>query len=189
MKFIPGAVVIALALAGCSTAEPPPEKVATLATTGASSAPPAASTSSPDLERPRYRLDMTNADMDQLRAPWKQCMAENGSPLPSSTGPGISDPGQSAKPGDPAWAACLPKYPLPPWQYDRNNPESMDFVHKMVQCLRQKGVKQVSEMPPAAGSERNMLALGGESNDAESVAKGMEMIPVCEKELTAGGAK
>ncbi len=188
MKFIPAAVLIALALAGCSTAEPPQEKVASLATTDASGTASAAPTSPAGSERPRYRLDMTNADMDQMRRPWTQCMAEHGSPLP--TGPGITDPGgSSGKPNDPAWAACLPKYPLPPWQYDRNNPESMDFMHKMVQCLRQKGVKDVSEVPPDAGSERNMLSLGGEGNDQESIAQGMAMIPVCEKELTAGRAK
>lgn len=187
MKFILGAVLIAVAVAGCATATPPQEKVATLATTGASSTPSAAPTSSPDASRPRYRLDMTNADMDQMLQPWKQCMAEHGSPMP--TGPGISDPGGSGKPGDPAWAACLPKHPLPPWQYDRGNPESMDFVHKMVQCLRQKGIKEVSEAPPTAGSERNGLTLGGANNDADSVNRGMAMIPVCEKELTSGGSR
>ncbi|KAA2262572.1 hypothetical protein F0L68_11730 [Solihabitans fulvus] len=185
-------VAALLALAGCSTTEPPPAKVATLQTSGATDAPSSAQSSAArpsnaDADRPRYRLDMTGADRDRMLEPWTKCMADHGVKPPSGTG--VTDPGSGADKSSPAAAACMSKYPLPPWEYDKNNPESMDFVHKMVLCLRQKGVKEVTEDAANNTTGRNGFALGGPNNDSESVSKGLAMAPVCEKELSTGGTR
>lgn len=84
-----------------------------------------------------------------------------------------------------AKAVCLPKEPLPPWEYDAANPESSDFVHRMVQCLRQKGVKEVDEVPAGGGESGNTVSFG-KSGDSDSISKGLALTPVCEKELAAG---
>jgi hypothetical protein len=73
---------------------------------------------------------------------------------------------------------------LPPWEYDTANPESADFVHKVVQCLRDKGVKYVDEEPVNPGDDRRTLSFGGPQNDSDSITKGLNLIGTCEKELS-----
>jgi hypothetical protein len=142
-----------------------------------SSAPPAAS-------RPRERLDMTNDELIELSEAYDQCLTDNGIPSKaeaSGEGPmepvAVDEATQAA-----AEAACIGKKPLPPWEYDLANPESADFVHAVVQCLRDKGVRFVEEGPTTPEDDRRVLSLGGENNDSESISKGLELIPTCEKE-------
>jgi hypothetical protein len=171
-------------LAGCSAAPPPEEKVATLETTGATPAPTSAA---PAASRPRERLDMTNEELIALSEAHNQCLMDNGGGRKPESGSG----GPVAAPVDEATiaaaeAACLDKKPLPPWEYDVANPESADFVHDVVQCLRDKGVEYVEEWPVEPGEDRRSVAFGGEQNDPESISKGMNLIGGCEKELSAG---
>jgi hypothetical protein len=171
-------------LGGCST---PPEQepnVATLETTGSS---PTATSEAPTPSRPRERLDMTPEELDALYRAHSTCLAENGYDTGKGEGGGGSPvegrvPDESKRPA--AEAACLHLDPLPPWEYDVANPESADFVHTLVRCLRDKGVRYVEESSLEAGADRRGVSLGGPDNDSESISKGLELIPTCEKELT-----
>jgi hypothetical protein len=178
-------VVLTVVLGGCST---PPEQepnVATLDTTGAS--PTVSNSVAPTAGRPRERLDMTPEELDEMYRAHATCLAENG----YDTGKGESGGGSPVEPRVPdeskrtaAEAACLHLDPLPPWEYDVSNPESADFVHSVVRCLRDKGVRYVEESPLNAGENRRGVSLGGPDNHSESITKGLDLIPVCEKELT-----
>lgn len=188
MNTVLRAVGLALlvVLAGCSTPAEPDDRVATLETTG--SAPPAVSASStaPTASRPRERLDMTNDELTELSETYYRCLADNGydtTKAKEAADKGLMpDESKSAA----AEAACLSKNPLPPWEYDTANPESSDFVHAMVQCLRDKGVRFVEESPLNPGDDRRSIALGGQDNDQDSITKGLDLIPTCEKEEARG---
>jgi len=184
------AITAVVFAAGCSTPPPPEQKVATLQTSQAPSASSPASTASPDAARPRERLDMTPDESDQLYEAYNQCLGDNGLPSKgtgSGTGvaPVVVDPAKEAA----AEAACVSKKPLPPWEYDVANPQASDFVHKMVLCLRAKGVRLVEESPVKPGEDRTTLELGGKNNDQDSISKGLDLIPRCEKELSSGGGR
>jgi hypothetical protein len=81
---------------------------------------------------------------------------------------------------DAAEKECRPKYPLPPWELDPANPEAKDFARAVVQCLKAKGVKYVEVNPDGPG-----WSFGGPQNDAQSISKGMELSPACEREVAA----
>ena len=182
-------LAVLVVLAGCSTPPEPKDHVATLETTGSN--PPAVSVSStsPTASRPRERLDLTPEEASELSEPYNQCLGEHGMP---SKGTGGGDRGATPMEGKApseadeaaAEAACLGTKPLPPWEYDTANPESSDFVHAVVQCLRNKGVRYVEEAPLESGEDRRAIALGGENNDQDSITKGLDLIPTCEKEQT-----
>ena len=188
MKQVLRVVVLAalVVLGGCSTTPDPEPDVASLETTG-SSATSTVSSPAPDAGRPRQRLDMTPEELDQLYGTYNDCLIANG--LPAKGGDGSGQPGEVAARPDPAAeaaaaAACVDKNPLPPWEYDTANPESADFVHKLVQCLRDKGVRYVDEEPVKPGDDRRTFSLGGPQNDAESINKGLNLVGTCEKELS-----
>jgi hypothetical protein len=175
-----GIAAAAAILAACSTPPPPEQKVATLQTTQATTPATSAPAAAQDSARPRERLDMTPDETQQLFETYNQCLADNG----FKKGPGIDMTKEA-----PAQAACLSKKPLPPWEYDVSNPESRDFTHKLVQCLRDKGVRFVDEVPAAPGDDRNTISFGGKNDDSDSITKGLNLTPVCEKELSVGGNK
>jgi hypothetical protein len=185
------AVLTAVVIAGgCSTPPPPEQKVATLQTSQAASAPSSAANGSTEAARPRERLDMTPEETDQLYDAYGQCLTEHGLPKKGAgagTGavPGRPDPAKEAA----AEAACVSKKPLPPWEYDTANPEAADFLHKMVQCLRAKGVRLVEESPVKPGDDRTAIEFGGKNNDPDSISKGLDLTPRCEKELSSGGGR
>lgn len=171
-------------LAGCSTPPEPEDHVATLETTGSSPSVPVSS-AAPPASRPRERLDMTADEANELFEAYGQCLSDHGLPKGKPSG------GTGAAPVDTppnpdveraAEAACLDKKPLPPWEYDVANPESADFVHAVVQCLRDKGVRYVDEEPVTPGEDRRTLSFGGENNDMDSITKGMNLVGSCEKE-------
>lgn len=177
-------LVLLVVLAGCSTPAEPDDDVATLETTG--SAPPTASSTSPAASRPRERLDMTNDELIELGEAYDRCLADNGYNVREAKE--AADAGEAGYESKfaAAEAACVSKNPLPPWEYDTANPESSDFVHAVVQCLRDKGVRFVEESPLNPGEGRRSIALGGPDNDRDSITKGMELLPTCEKEEAGG---
>lgn len=179
------AVLAVLAvLAGCSTPPESDDRVATLETTG--STPPSVSSTSPTAARPRERLDMTYEEQEEMSQTYHRCLAENGFDTGKAKEEAATRPGRPAPADEAAYAAaeaaCLGRKPLPPWEYDILNPESADFVHAVVQCLRDKGVRYVEEAPAMAGEDRRTIAFGGEDNHAESISKGLDLLPTCEKE-------
>jgi hypothetical protein len=177
------AVAAVAVLAGCSTPAQPEQKVATLQSPSAASAVSPVSSANPvatEAARPRERLDMTPDESQQLFETYNACLADHG----FQKGPKVDESRLPA-----AENACLSKKPLPPWEYDTTNPEAVDFVHKLVLCLRAKGVRYVDEIPVTPGDDRVTFSMGGRDNDSASISKGMNLTPVCEKELSAGGGK
>jgi hypothetical protein len=183
-------ITAAVFLAGCSTPPPPEQKVATLQTSQAAAAPSSAANGSTEAARPRERLDMTPEESDQLYDAYGQCLTEHGLPKKGSgsgtgTAPSVVNPATEAA----AETACVGKKPLPPWEYDTANPQAADFLHKMVLCLRAKGVRLVEESPVRPGDDRTAIEFGGKNNDPDSISKGLELTPRCEKELSSGGGR
>jgi hypothetical protein len=176
--FLAAAVTTAtFALAGCTSAQTPQAQVPSLPASGAASAPSAATPTDADVGRPRERIDMTNADIQAMWQPYNQCLIANG----YDKGRHASDTAAMAK----AQTACVSKDPLPPWELDASNPHGADFVHAVVLCLRARGIRYVSEEPPAGG--RYEFSFGGPQNDQDSITKGLEYTPDCEKQVAAQG--
>jgi len=168
-------------LGGCSTPDAP-SQVASLTTPGTTTGSATSTAADPDNGRPRERIDMTDADSTAMYDAYSACLAQHGfEKSKAATTPRAELEQLEEK----ANAACVSKNPLPPWELDSSNPHAADFVHAVVQCLRAKGVRLVSEEPPQGG--RMLYGFGGPQNDAESIRKGMELAPVCEKEVAARG--
>jgi hypothetical protein len=165
-------------LAACSSHPSIPQaKVPTLTVSGASSAQSDTGSSDPGAGRPRERLDMTQDDRQALSQAYMQCLSANGYDKARN--------GRDQATLSRAQEACISKLPLPPWEFDVNNPHASDFVHAVVLCLRGKGVRYVDEGTPTNG--RYGLLLGGPGNDSESISKGMQLAPECEKDVAARG--
>ena len=189
-QTVAGGVVAAcaLALAACSSsaAKQPQAQVpslpASVATSGSVSAnanasAPAGTTSSATAARPRITLDMTNTQIDALYTQYSQCMATNG----FSKQKNPRDQVAMMK----AQNACVSQDPLPPWQIDASNPKAAEFVHAVVQCLRDKGVQYVSADSPQGG--QYAFSFGGPNNDSQSITLGLQDTPDCEKQVAAQG--
>ena len=158
--------------AGQSQAGQP--QVATLQSAGPSSAP-----SSAAAQAPRQRLDDTYAEDVALQKPYDDCMKRHGlGPKGLLLGTDRKEPSQAV--ADAAKKECNPLIPLPPWEFDPANPEAKDFARAVVQCLKGKGVKYVEVNPDGPG-----WAFGGPQNDAQSISKGMDLSPECEREVAA----
>jgi hypothetical protein len=181
------ALVLAAAMgvtAGCTSA---PEasgtpRVATLASAPAASSAPASAAP----ERPRERLDGTPEDWAEMIKPYEKCMAGHGLDPKGMRLGGDGAAVQPARVDEKKYAAadadCRPRfYPLPPWEYDPANPEAKDFARDVVACLKRKGVKYVE-----VNSEGRGFSFGGEQNHAESISRGLEYAPACEREVAAG---
>jgi hypothetical protein len=133
---------------------------------------------------------MTPEESNQLYETYNRCLGQNGLPekgasAGTSIAPARPDPAKEAA----AEAACVSKKPLPPWEYDTANPQAADFLHKMVLCLRAKGVRFVEESPVKPGDDRTAIEFGGKNNDPDSISKGLDQTPRCEKELSSGGSR
>ncbi|GLZ30455.1 hypothetical protein Lesp02_26440 [Lentzea sp. NBRC 105346] len=165
-----------LALAACGTAEEAPRQQVASLHTGDQ---PATSAAPVEDERPRERIDDTPEQKRKNLDPYLRCMTDNGIP----EGGTKSRPDLSSAQYREAWpkaqAKCKDKFPLPAWELDRNNPESMDFIHRVVECMRKAGVT-VEEQPARPGEEQNGYSI--RDNAEVSVAKGMEISSQCKKE-------
>lgn len=154
-----------------------PASAGTAGTTGATEATGAAGASGTATSaRPRITLDMTNAQLDALYNKYNQCLAANGFVKGQF-------PGQAAI--TKAENACVSQNPLPPWQTDASNPKAGDFVHAVVQCLRDKGVQYVDAGSPQGGAY--VWSFGGPNNDSQSITLGLKYTPDCEKQVAAQG--
>ncbi len=165
-------VCAALVLASCSARqESGGQEVASLSTPGSTPA-----SAAPEQQRPRERLDMTPEDTEALGAPYLRCLTEHGVDK-------RADPPPSKEAADKAYQVCEPKKPLPAWELDAANPEATDFANRVVQCLRQKGVRYV-EVHREAGSEMVGLSYGGPNNDQESITLGLQHTKECQIEAS-----
>jgi hypothetical protein len=174
------AVLLAATACGATPEAQQPPKIASLATTDQASPAPSPQ-SQPAKERARYRLDMTDQEKEDLNRPYLQCMKDHGvDVLLRREGQAGAKPDQSTL--DRAAKACDLLLPLPAWEEDATNPEAMDFAKKVVDCLRAKGVKKVE-----VSSNNGMVgpSFGGEENDQDSITKGLNLTPQCEKEVSA----
>lgn len=174
---------VAFGLSGCGAEQQPVPQVPSLPSTSDSGTPGSASaapSTAPEVGRPRERIDMTVEEREAMAAPYQQCLVANGFDKSRYS----QDPATRTN-IDADWAkasaACATKEPLPPWEQDPGNPRSKDFTHAVVLCLRAKGVRYVEEAPSGGYS------LGGESNDSQSISKGMQYAPECEKQVAAQG--
>lgn len=185
-------LVVALA-AGCSASKADTESqtgkapdIATLETpTPGQSGTTKAPAKDPDAGRPRERIDMTAADRQRLITPYLQCLKDNGiDALAQRKEAGVlgSGPTTDPKKAKTAGKVCEPKLPLPAWEVDAKNPEALEFGRKVVQCLKDKGVKYV-ELSPDTSSGVVGPALGGKNNDMQSISKGMDLMPECQREV------
>ena len=172
---IPLVLAALLALTACSAQSPRAPEVASLSTPASTSTSPSA----PKEERPRERLDMTPEDYEALTAPWRQCMADIGLDPKGRAQPGSGRPEPSKDEVDQALKACESKDPLPPWERDSTNPEALDFANRVVQCLREKGVRYV-EVVNEPGAATVSYAFGGPNNDEQSISLGLEHAKECE---------
>ncbi len=178
------ALAIATTIAGCSTAAPQ-AKVATLATpkpgTSATPTPP------PTSSRPRERLDMTDAELNALEAPYEACIAAHGgqSKQGGRAGSGISQPAPTSASWVAAEKACISKDPLPPWEQDPANPQAAIYMGKVVACLHRMGVKY-AEVKDDASVGRLDIVLGGVDNDSTSMSRGATDTPICERQVSGG---
>ncbi|QTE31028.1 hypothetical protein [Pengzhenrongella sicca] len=133
---------------------------------------------------------MTSAELEALSLPYQDCMIANGAPFKGGnaeadgqqpmTGPATASAGDY----DQALAACQQLLPLPPWEEDRSNPDAQAFVQAVVDCLHGKGIKYV-EIDGDASSPTFDLSLGGPNNDSDSITRGMDLIPECQREVSA----
>jgi hypothetical protein len=133
------------------------------------------------LARPRLRLDMTSEEEDAVYARHEVCLDQHGAGKKAFSSSRRPTPEQERAGRE----ACRAHDPLPPWEYDRANPESQAFVHRVVLCLRAKGVRYVEESS-GEGDQRG-VSLGGKDNDPSSIRIGLEQIPGCERQ--AAGSK
>lgn len=170
------AVVTMLGAAACSS--PAPAETPRVASLIPSSAAAAAS-AAPKPERPRQRLDDTDADYQTLLKPYQNCMKAHGRTNDKeNTGWASGDdvpPEQAA-----AQQACQNFWPLPPWELDPVNPEAKDFARAVVKCLKGKGVKYVETTADGIG-----IAAGGPKNDDGSITRTGEFLDDCQREVAA----
>ncbi|MFF1817829.1 hypothetical protein ACFVWG_11075 [Kribbella sp. NPDC058245] len=191
LRWAPMVLVVVLA-AGCSASKGDTEahgqdapEIASLTTPPPGKSSTKATPKDPDAGRPRERIDMTEADRKRMYAPYLQCLKDNGiDALAQRKEAGVlgSGPTTDPKKAKEAGKVCEPKLPLPAWEIDANNPDALDFGRKVVQCLKDKGVKYV-ELSTDTSSGIVGPALGGKNNDMQSITKGMDLMPECEREV------
>lgn len=130
----------------------------------------------------RTRLDMSDEESLAAWAPRDRCVADH-NPMEPPSASGEGGGGSTAVMGDPAKAAeaeaiCLPLAPLPPWEIDAKNPDALQFVQQVVDCLRERGVREVEVGETGSFGEIG-ISLGGEGNDSNSISLGMQYADAC----------
>lgn len=164
-----------LALTACGS-ENTPQQVASLQTGQATNS----GGQPPKEDRPRERIDDTPEQAAARSEPYRKCMAENGIPVGrGKEGPFLSDE-EYDRVWPKAWEKCQDKFPLPAWEFDKNNPESLDYIHRVVECLRRAGAK-VEERPAGPGESQNSFEYVGD-NSHIGTEGGMALTDRCQKE-------
>jgi hypothetical protein len=179
---IAGVLVGVAVLGACSSpATPEAPQVASVQTDGTSATSAPSPQGQP--ERPRFRIDMTDDEQKALYDGYRACMSEHGINLNDRANAGKDKARTSA-----AAKACDPLLPLPAWENDIGNPDAFDFNRRVVECLRAKGVKYVEV---SRNEESGMVgpSFGGPQNDQESITKGLDLTPECQREVANGGFK
>jgi hypothetical protein len=177
-------VLLAVLAAGaaCSSDSPESEapKVATLSSPDSTPAASAPASAAP--ERPRERLDTTPEEFEAMLGPYNKCMVANGAKNKQDMGRGPRPATKAEmREYEKANRICEPlHFPLPPWEKDPANPEAKDFARDVVKCLKGKGVKYVE-----VSEDGISYSLGGENNHRQSITRGMDLAPVCEREVAA----
>lgn len=180
-RLLPVVIVAVLGAACSSGPDEQTPRVASLIPPSAAASAAAPASAAVKQERPRRRLDETEADFQELLKPFQKCMKAQG--LPG----GEKDQGWVGGDDVPekqkaAQEACTRFWPLPPWEQDPANPEADDFARDVVKCLKGKGVKYVETTEDGIG-----IAAGGSRNDARSISMTGELLDDCQREVAARG--
>jgi hypothetical protein len=173
------AIVAMVGAGACSSGSPRAQEPEVASLIPSSVAASASASAAPKPERPRQRLDDTEADYQALIKPYRACMKAHGRTNDKEQsgwagGDGVP-PAQEA-----AQKACQNFWPLPPWEQDPANPEAKDFARDVVKCLKGKGVKYVETTADGIG-----IAAGGSKNDEGSITKTGEFLDDCQREVAA----
>ncbi|MGV9211791.1 hypothetical protein ACTFTM_08005 [Micromonospora sp. RB23] len=107
--------------------------------------------------RPQLRMDMTEAEEDDLWYTYKVCLRDNGvreikerSAAATAEGKRVISLDQSGEPKA-AYVACANKLPLqPPEMDEEKNPNYASQYNDYVQCLRGRGLK-IHALPDGSG--------------------------------------
>ncbi|ACZ21300.1 hypothetical protein Sked_13600 [Sanguibacter keddieii DSM 10542] len=207
-------LALVVALSACSGAQSaPPEtgsgEIASIPTTEAPAAPgpadptqggppaDAADAAGDDLfatygEPVRLRLDMTEEEEIEAQAGYDRCTMDH-SGIPAGAGSDAGGTEGGTGPASPEQAAadreatehCASLLPLAPWEYDPQNPDALNFVQAVVDCLHDRGVTYVEVVQDDG---RIGVALGGPSNDSRSISLGMELHDQCETSVVDAGS-
>src|SRR5579875_2187952 len=124
--------------------------------------------------RPRELLFETAAQAAALYQPYDDCLTLHARRSGPPWVPSYKLAGRAGQ------VACERYDPLPPWQYDASNPQSMAFVGAVVACLHVNGAPDAQALAAPAGSDRNEIALGGPSNDISQITAGLDAMTQCE---------
>jgi hypothetical protein len=136
------------ALTACSSTEDRGAQVADLPTTAAGTSASAngavgtPSKAADTKDRPRRRIDMTDAELRALYAPRDRCLKKQ--PI------GSKDSGYEAR-MKAAYEACQRFEPLPPAQLDPANPQARAFIGLVVTCLQHQGIQARAVLPADVG--------------------------------------
>ncbi|MFI5495901.1 hypothetical protein [Actinoplanes sp. NPDC051859] len=167
-------VAATLAFGSACSSEPAKNEAPQVATLASPGSTPAPSASTADT-RPRERIDMTSKDYEVMLEPYTKCMQEHGVDM-TKRGSGVQ--GVDVTKNEKANAICEPKYlPLPAWERDPANPAAKDFARAVVTCLKANGIKEVE-----IGADGVGISLGGPANDQDSITRGLDLMPKCERE-------
>jgi hypothetical protein len=126
--------------AGCAGEQQKP-KVASLSGGGSSTAGQSANAGA-NKERPRHRVDESDADRERLIQPWNKCMKDNGAD-PDTQPNNIAGAEQWGRDHARAGDACRSLLPELPWGEDKANPQYRDNIHQWVKCMNDKGLKVI----------------------------------------------
>jgi len=141
----------------------------------------------------RLRLDMSDEEGVDAWEPRDRCLADHSPALQGAPEGEGGDGASAGVGGDPAKAAeaeslCLRVAPLPPWEFDAQNPDALRFAQHVVDCLHDRGVREV-EITEADEFGRINIAFGGETNDATSISLGMQYVDACVASESNGGSE
>jgi hypothetical protein len=144
---------------------PEKPKVASLAGEKAPAGQPSA-TATQASERPRHRVDESEADRERIIAPWTKCMKDHGADLDTQPHT-IAGAEKWSRDHQDAGTACGDLLPLLPWGLDRSNPQYRDNIHQWVKCMNDKGLNIVEtpdndEQPWTYGGDSTVV---GEARD------------------------